>query len=69
MKTAFTEYIAAIEKMAEEAPSESMRVALNWHAGDLKKFEKYTKLIRVVQPELHRNALLFSGFIDTDDND
>ena len=38
MKTAFTEYIAAIEKMAEEAPNESMRVALNWHAGDLKKF-------------------------------
>lgn len=69
MKTAFTDYIEGIEKMATESPSEPMRVALNWHAQDLKKFERYSQLIRAVEPELHRNALLYSGFIDTDDND
>lgn len=69
MKTAFTEYIQGLEKMATEATSEPMRVALDWHAQDMKKFEKYTQLIRAVEPELHRNALLYSGMIDTDDQD
>lgn len=69
MKTAFTEYIEGLEKMAAESSSEPMRVALNWHAQDMKKFEKYTQLIRAVEPELHRNALLYSGIIDTDDQD
>ena len=55
--------------MAKDASSEPMRVALNWHVNDLKKFEKYTQLIRAVEPELHRNALLYSGIIDTEDNE
>jgi hypothetical protein len=69
MKTALTEYIEGLDQMAKDASSEPMRVALNWHVNDLKKFEKYTQLIRAVEPELHRNALLYSGMIDTEDND
>ena len=69
MKTAFTQYIESLERMAEESGNDSMAVSLRWHAQDMKKFEKYTQLIRAVEPELHRNALLYSGIIDTDDQD
>jgi hypothetical protein len=69
MKTAFTEDIKQMTKVRDAATSEPLRVAISWHLADLKKFERYTQLIKVIYPELHRNALLYCGYINTDDEE
>jgi|TARA_R110000822_G_scaffold131114_1_gene267952 hypothetical protein len=69
MKTAFTDDIKEMERVRDAATSEPLRVALGWHLADLKKFERYTQLIKVIYPELHRNALLYCGYINTDDEE
>ena len=69
MKTAFTEYIAQMKEMRDNTPDESLRTSLSWHIQDVERFEKYCQLVRAVQPELHRNALLYCGFITLGDDD
>jgi len=71
MKTVFTEYIQSIEDLRDNcSETDALRVSISWHIKDLKRFERYTQLIKAVQPELHRNALLYCGMINNEeDND